>query len=69
MVATPKSAPASRSSGSSSNRAGFLKTAAIGLLGVSTASLVAGKPVVEKVEAAVEPLVETCETAERGELI
>jgi len=46
-----------------------LKTAAIGLLGVSTASVVAGKPVVDKVEAAVEPLVETCETAERGELI
>lgn len=50
---------------SSSSRAGFLKTAAIGILGAgvgaSAASVAVGRPVVETAEAAAEPLVETCE--------
>lgn len=56
MTAAPKQA-----TGASNvlSRAGFLKTAAIGLIGAAAGAGVAGQPV-EHVAAA-EPLVETCE--------
>lgn len=62
MTAAPKG-PSTGSS--SSSRAGFLKSAAIGILGAgvgtSAASVVVGRPTVEVAEAAAETLVETCE--------
>lgn len=59
MTASPKSPP-------TSSRAGFLKSI---LVGVSAASVVAARPVVEGAEAAAEPLVETCEITCVGEII
>lgn len=48
------------------SRAGFLRSV---LVGVSAASVVVARPVVESAEAAAEPLVETCERRRRRMLV